>query len=85
MLDAVRRLVPAGLALVWELRHEDEIAGVYVNFMDERSFYWYLGGFDPALTHLGLGTIAIAAGIRASFEAGREVYDFGRGEEAYKY
>jgi hypothetical protein len=38
MLDAVRRLVPAGLALVWELRHEDEIAGVYVNFMDERSF-----------------------------------------------
>jgi CelD/BcsL family acetyltransferase involved in cellulose biosynthesis len=50
MLDAVRRLVPAGLALVWELRHEDEIAGVYVNFMDERSFYWYLGGFDPALT-----------------------------------
>jgi CelD/BcsL family acetyltransferase involved in cellulose biosynthesis len=23
--------------------------------------------------------------IRANFEAGREVYDFGRGEEAYKY
>lgn len=85
MLAAVRRLVPSGQALVWEFLHEGELVGVYVNFVDERSFYWYLGGFDPAVTNLGLGKIAIGAGIRASIEAGRSLYDFDRGEEPYKY
>jgi CelD/BcsL family acetyltransferase involved in cellulose biosynthesis len=85
MLAAVGDLVPAGHAVVWEFVHEGQVAGVYVNFADERSFYWYLGGFDPAVASIGLGKIAIAASIRASIEAGRRWYDFDRGEEPYKY
>jgi CelD/BcsL family acetyltransferase involved in cellulose biosynthesis len=85
MLAAASHLVNAGMAVVWELSCSDRVAGVYVNFADARSFYWYLGGFDPEFTRLGLGKIAIAASIRDSIAAGRHLYDFTRGEDAYKY
>jgi CelD/BcsL family acetyltransferase involved in cellulose biosynthesis len=85
LLHAVTALIPAGQALVWEFSVEGDIAGIYVNFMDARSFYWYLGGFDPAHASLGIGTLAIAASIRQSIERERERYDFTRGSEEYKY
>jgi CelD/BcsL family acetyltransferase involved in cellulose biosynthesis len=85
LLDAVQALVPAGQAIVWEFRVDGRTAGIYVNFVDSRSFYWYLGGFDPAHSTLGIGKIAIAAGIRQSIECGRARYDFTRGSEEYKY
>jgi CelD/BcsL family acetyltransferase involved in cellulose biosynthesis len=85
MLEAARLMAPAGLLTVWELRHEGEVAGVYVNLVDRRAFYWYLGGFDPSLSQLGIGKIAIAQGIRASIDAGRRTFDFGAGGEPYKY
>jgi CelD/BcsL family acetyltransferase involved in cellulose biosynthesis len=85
MLDATTRMVPTGQAVVWEMRAESRLAGVYVNFVDARSFYWYLGGFDPALANLGLGKIAVGHGIRTSIEAGRRYFDFTRGSEPYKY
>lgn len=75
----------AGDALVWEFRHEGRVVGVYVNFADARTFHWYLGGFDPEVTSLGLGKIAIGHSIRTSIDAGRSRYDFGRGAEPYKY
>ncbi len=85
MCDAVSRLVEVNLAVVWEFTWQERVVGVYVNFADERSFYWYLGGFDPDCAKLGLGKIAIGAGIRSSIEAGRRVFDFTRGEDPYKY
>ena len=85
LLAVAQALVPAGQALVWTFRVGGELAGVYVNFADRSAFYWYLGGFDPAHAGLGLGKIAIAAGIRSSIERGRARYDFTRGSEPYKY
>jgi CelD/BcsL family acetyltransferase involved in cellulose biosynthesis len=85
LLEALRYLVPAGEALVWELRSADAIVGVYVNFVDAGTFYWYLGGFDPAQAKLGVGKIAIGASIRWSIATGRRAYDFTRGAEPYKY
>jgi CelD/BcsL family acetyltransferase involved in cellulose biosynthesis len=85
LLAAVTALAPAGQAPVWTLRVGGEAAGVYVGFADRRSFYWYLGGYDPAHAGLGLGKIAIATGIRRSIECGRARYDFTRGGEPYKY
>ncbi len=58
--------------------------GVYVNFADETAFHCYLGGFDPAVTSVGLGKIAIGHGLPTSTEAGRVRYGFGRGAEEYK-
>lgn len=85
LLHAVQALIPAGQALVWEFSVDGHVAGIYVNFMDQRSFYWYLGGYDPVHTSLGIGKIAIAVGIRHSIRLQRERYDFTRGGEAYKY
>jgi CelD/BcsL family acetyltransferase involved in cellulose biosynthesis len=85
LLDASRELVPAGLALVWEVLHEGKVVGVKVSFADEHCFYSYLGGFDPAVTKLGVGRLFVAESIRSSIAAGRRTFDFGRGDEAYKY
>lgn len=85
MTEAACAMVPAGSAALWEFLHDGVVAGVYLNFHDERAFYWYLGGFDPDLARLGLGKIAIGAGIRESIAAGRATFDFTRGSDRYKY
>jgi CelD/BcsL family acetyltransferase involved in cellulose biosynthesis len=85
MLDVLRALIPAGLATAWEFRLQGRVVGTYLNIADATAYHWYLGGFDPAVTKLGLGKIAIGHGIRTSIEAGRARYDFGRGAEPYKY
>lgn len=85
MLDVMRELVPTGTGLVWEFTVEGTVVGTYLNFADAEAFHWYLGGFDPSVTKLGLGKIAIGHGIRTSIEQGRRRYDFGRGAEEYKY
>jgi CelD/BcsL family acetyltransferase involved in cellulose biosynthesis len=85
MLDATTRLLPSGQALIWEFRMGGRLIGVYVNLVDDKAFYWYLGGFDPDHARLGLGKIAVGLGIRSSIEAGRGHFDFTRGGEPYKY
>jgi CelD/BcsL family acetyltransferase involved in cellulose biosynthesis len=85
LLDAMRALVPQGLATVWEFSVDGEVAGVYVNLVDEDSFYWYLGGFEPGHAKLGIGKISVAHGIRWSIETGRRYFDLTRGQESFKY
>jgi CelD/BcsL family acetyltransferase involved in cellulose biosynthesis len=85
MLDAMRALVPLGLACVSEFVVGGEVVGVYVNLVDEQAFYWYLGGFEPSRAKLGVGKMSVAHGIRWSIETGRRFFDFTRGEESFKY
>jgi CelD/BcsL family acetyltransferase involved in cellulose biosynthesis len=85
-LSAVaRHLVPAGLLHVWEFRHRDEPAGVYVNLVDRDVLHGYFGCFDPDLSRLGIGKIALAQAIRSSIGAGRRSFDLGAGTDEYKY
>jgi CelD/BcsL family acetyltransferase involved in cellulose biosynthesis len=85
MLDAMRSLVPQGLATVWEFSANGEVVGVYVNLLDDDSFYWYLSGFEPRHSRLGIGKLSIAHGIRWSIETGRSYFDLTRGQESFKY
>jgi CelD/BcsL family acetyltransferase involved in cellulose biosynthesis len=85
MVQAAVALLEPGLTSLWEVYAGDRLAGVYLNFCDRRAFYWYLGGYEPELGGLGVGKIVIAASIRASIAAGREWFDFTRGEDEYKY
>jgi CelD/BcsL family acetyltransferase involved in cellulose biosynthesis len=85
MLDAMRALVPQRLASVSEFLVDGEVAGVYVNLIDDEAFYWYLGGFEPSRAKLGLGKMSVAHGIRWSIETRRRYFDFTRGEEGFKY
>jgi CelD/BcsL family acetyltransferase involved in cellulose biosynthesis len=59
--------------------------GAWLHLVDDRAFYWYLGGFDPAHSAVGLGKICILEGIRSSIAAGRRYFDFTRGSEPFKY
>ena len=83
--DAMAELVPSGLGEVWELRQDGEVVGVEVNLADRRRYYSWMGAYDPAVSHLGLGKLAIGESIRESIEAGREYYDLMVGDEDYKY
>jgi CelD/BcsL family acetyltransferase involved in cellulose biosynthesis len=83
--DMVVELVPQGLAEVWELRHEGELVGVEVNLMDATRYYSWMGAYEPAVAHLGLGKLAIGESIRASIAAGPTYYDLMVGDEEYKY
>jgi CelD/BcsL family acetyltransferase involved in cellulose biosynthesis len=85
VLDAMRALVPQDRATVWEFLVGGEVVGVYVNLIDESSFYWYLGGFEPHCARLGIGKLSIAQGIRWSIATGRRYFDLTRGEESFKY
>jgi CelD/BcsL family acetyltransferase involved in cellulose biosynthesis len=83
--DVLHELVPARRALLWEFRAGERLVGSYVNLVDERAFYWYLGGYEPDAASLGVGKIAVAEGIRSSIDAGRSYFDFMIGAEPYKY
>jgi CelD/BcsL family acetyltransferase involved in cellulose biosynthesis len=85
MRDLVVLMVPRGLAQVWELRHDGEVVGVEVNLTDSRAYYSWMGAYDPSVSHLGLGKLAIGESIRQSIEEGREYYDLMVGDEDYKY
>ena len=85
MSDAMVNMVPRGLAEVWELHHDGAVVGVEVNLADRRRYYSWMGAYDPAASHLGLGKLAIGESIRTSIEAGREYYDLMVGDEDYKY
>lgn len=83
--DVLAELLPQGRAHMWEFHRDGEAVASYVNFADDRCFYYYLGGFDPAFTKLGLGTLNVCVGIRSSIERGRSYFDFLMGDEDYKY
>lgn len=85
MREVLLDLVPAGRALLWEFLAGDRLVGSYVNFVDDRAFYHYLGGYDPGERGLGIGQMVVGEGIRSSIEAGRRYFDFMIGAEPYKY
>lgn len=84
-LDVVRAFIPAGHALMWEFLHDGEVVGSYINFLDEHTFYVFLGGFDPRAASLSVGNVATAEAIRWSIASNRRYFDFTRGSEPHKY
>jgi CelD/BcsL family acetyltransferase involved in cellulose biosynthesis len=85
MIDLVTALVPTGEVVFWEVRIGGDVVGSYINLADRRAFYGYLGGYDPSVSRLGIGTVVTAHGIAESIEAGRRHFDFLIGQERYKY
>jgi CelD/BcsL family acetyltransferase involved in cellulose biosynthesis len=83
--DALPALEAAGLLRLYVLRLRERIVGgLYVLCSKHKAFY-YIGGFDPELEQLGLGTILIGHAISEAEREGAHVFDFLRGQEAYKY
>lgn len=81
---AARALLLRGITRVYVMRIAGRIvAGVYALFC-RRQMRSYIGGFDPDLPDLSLGTLAIGYAIEEARREGATAYNFLRGAETYK-
>lgn len=74
-----------GLAWMDVLEQDGETVGSSLHFVHGTTVYYYMGGFREDAKHLRPGTALFAHVIQRSIEQGFEVFDFLRGDDAYKY
>lgn len=87
--ESLPGLLARGMLRLYALRLGERIVAVYYGFADPRHgarrHYYYLGGFEPELAELSLGTLLIGHAIRQAVREGAVEFDFLRGQEPYKY
>lgn len=87
--EALLGLLELGALRLYALRLDDRIVASFYGFADPgrpgKRVYYYLGGFDPELEGLSLGTLLIGHALREAVREGAAVFDFLRGSEGYKY
>jgi CelD/BcsL family acetyltransferase involved in cellulose biosynthesis len=83
--ETLPALEAVGLLRLYVLRlHRRTVAALYGLHSKHRTFY-YIGGFEPEFSALGLGTILVGYAIAAAEQEKAKSFDFLRGQEAYKY
>lgn len=84
--ETARLLLGAGMLRLHTLSLDGEVRAALYCFQKGDRCYYYLGGFDPALARLSIGTTLTAHAIRHAIEQDNATeFDFLRGNEAYKY
>lgn len=87
--ESLPGLLRIGALRLYALRLDQRIVACFYGFADRdrpgKRVYYYLGGFDPELEELSLGSLLIGHAIREAIEVGAEAFDFLRGAERYKY
>lgn len=90
--EAIPELLQLGALRMFALRVDGNIAAIWYGLVDhphvqreQRAYYYYLGGFDPACSALSPGTLLIAHAIETAIRERVRNFDFLRGREAYKY
>lgn len=61
-----------------------QMAAAVLGYADESGYYLYNSAYDPDLRHASPGVVLLARLIRRAVDEGLEVFDFLKGEEAYK-
>jgi CelD/BcsL family acetyltransferase involved in cellulose biosynthesis len=85
-MEAIARAAFAGGWLqLFFLRVGSERAAGYLNFDYGNRIWGYNAGFNNAYASLSPGWLVMAEMMRWCIEQGREVFDFMRGDEDYKY
>jgi CelD/BcsL family acetyltransferase involved in cellulose biosynthesis len=83
-IPAARALFHRGMSRVYAVRIDGRIvAGVYA-LISRDQMRSYIGGFDPNLPTLSLGTLAIGHAIDEAKREGARTFNFLRGAERYK-
>jgi CelD/BcsL family acetyltransferase involved in cellulose biosynthesis len=82
---ATLALAAAGLLRLHALHLDDRIVAVLYGMQAKGRAYYYLSGYDPEFSHLGLGTLIVGHAIDAATLEGAREFDFLRGAEPYKY
>lgn len=83
--EAVKRMADAGMVRFDELWLAGECVASIYGIDDGRTFYYFNAGFDPDFADKSVGLVLQGLSIRAACDRGRKVYDFLRGDEAYKF
>ena len=87
--DATQALAAAGWARLWFLEHDGAAVASFLCLeylaSSGGSIGLYNSGFDPLHAKLAPGIVLLAHVIRDAINRGVPVFDFLRGEEAYKY
>jgi CelD/BcsL family acetyltransferase involved in cellulose biosynthesis len=83
--EAAPGLLALGLLRLSGLRVGGRIVAVFYGLADRGRAYAYIGGFDPAVPHPGLGAMMIGHAVRRALGEGLREFDFLRGREPYKY
>jgi CelD/BcsL family acetyltransferase involved in cellulose biosynthesis len=78
-------LAAAGLLRLHALHFNDRIVAVLYGMQAKGRAYYYLSGYDPEFSHLGLGTLIVGHAIDTATQDGAQEFDFLRGAEPYKY
>ncbi len=82
---AIRQGLREGWARLSFMEIEGERAAAYLDF-DYRDRIWlYNAGFNPRFAGLSPGVVLLAYLIRQAIEQGKQVFDFMRGNESYKF
>jgi hypothetical protein len=55
------------------------------SYEDGRGYYLYNSGYDPDLRHVAPGIVLLGALIESTADSERAIFDFLKGDEAYKY
>lgn len=88
LIEFQRRLVPqlaaAGLIRFDELWFDETCRGSIYGLEHDGKFYYYNAGYDLDSANLSVGLVLLGLSIRAATQRGITLYDFLRGDEAYK-
>jgi len=82
--QAALNLAARGIARLHVMRVDESIVAVAYVLLYRAIVYGYLTGFDPALARFSPGALVLEYSLRESIREGARVYDFLRGDEAYK-
>ncbi len=83
--DAAARLAEDGATRLSFLELNGERVATSLSFVVSGTRYLYNSGYNPDHRRLSVGLLNHAYTIRRSIEQGHTVFDFMRGNEAYKY
>jgi len=70
---------------LWSLRCDGQPACVLLSYFYNGRYSFFIGGFEPEMMRLSVGTCLFAKVLRHAIEEGATEFDFLRGEEEYKY
>ncbi len=83
--SAIPHLAQAGLLRIYVMKISEQYVGALYGFRWNDRFYYYIGGFDPEMRDLALGTLLVGHVIEEAVREGCLAFDFLSGHEAYKY
>ena len=84
-LAVARRFLVEGRLRLYLAYAEGRCVAAQYSFRTSGGTFYYSGGFDPAWSWAGVGSLVVAHSIREAIAEGSPVFDFLRGAEDYKY